>query len=147
MFVFFYNLWYIIGSKGEKTMFENAANVQKINRVKVLDYIRKYSPVSRNELSKATGLSLSSITNIVSFFMDSGLVTETGRIKTEGAGRKAVKIEFTANAMSLIAINIEINFKYFLLFLFINYNIHHITTHITNKHLCAIISGMNIIND
>ena len=110
MFVFFYNLWYIIGSKGEKPMFENAANVrfiQKINRVKVLDYIRKYSPVSRNELSKATGLSLSSITNIVSFFMDSGLVTETGRIKTEGAGRKAVKIEFTANAMSLIAINIE----------------------------------------
>lgn len=91
-------------------MFDNVGNVrfmQKINREKVLSYIRKNSPVSRNELSKVTGLSLSSITNIVSFFMDTNLVTETGRIKNEGAGRKAVMIEFNAGAMSLIAINIE----------------------------------------
>ncbi len=91
-------------------MFENVGNVrfmQKINREKVLSYIRKNSPVSRNELSKVTGLSLSSITNIVNFFMDNGLVTETGRIKNEGAGRKAVTIEFNAGAMTLISINIE----------------------------------------
>lgn len=91
-------------------MFENVGNVrfmQKINRQKVLSYIRKNSPVSRNELSKVTGLSLSSITNIINFFMDNNLVTETGRIKNEGAGRKAVKIEFNAGAMSIIAINIE----------------------------------------
>ncbi|MBQ9985554.1 MAG: ROK family transcriptional regulator [Oscillospiraceae bacterium] len=91
-------------------MFDNVGNVrfmQRINREKVLSYIRKNSPVSRNELSKVTGLSLSSITNIVNFFMDTNLVTETGRIKNEGAGRKAVMIEFNASAMSLIAINIE----------------------------------------
>ena len=91
-------------------MFENVGNVrfmQRINREKVLSYVRKNSPVSRNELSKVTGLSLSSITNIVNFFMDANLVTETGRIKNEGAGRKAVMIEFNAGAMSLIAINIE----------------------------------------
>lgn len=91
-------------------MFDNIGNVrfmQKLNREKVLGYIRKNSPVSRNELSKVTGLSLSSITNIINFFMDTNLVTETGRIKNEGAGRKAVTIEFNAGAMSLIAINIE----------------------------------------
>ncbi|MBQ8003612.1 MAG: ROK family transcriptional regulator, partial [Oscillospiraceae bacterium] len=81
--------------------------MQKINREKALSFIRKNSPVSRNELAKVTGLSLSSITNIVSFFMDSNLVTETGRIKNEGAGRRAVSLEFNASAYSLIAINIE----------------------------------------
>ncbi len=91
-------------------MFDNVGNVrfmQKLNREKVLSFIRKNSPVSRSELSKVTGLSLSSITNIVSFFMDSNLVTEMGRIKNEGAGRRAVRLEFNASAFSLIAINIE----------------------------------------
>ncbi len=91
-------------------MIDSVGNVrfmQKLNRQKVLSHIRKFSPVSRTELSKVTGLSLSSITNIVNFFIDNNLVTETGRIKNEGAGRKAVTIEFNAGAMSLISINIE----------------------------------------
>ncbi len=91
-------------------MFDNVGNVrfmQKLNREKALSFIRKNSPVSRNELAKVTGLSLSSITNIINFFIDSNLVTETGRIKNEGAGRRAVMLEFNASAYSLIAINIE----------------------------------------
>lgn len=91
-------------------MFDNVGNVrfmQKLNRGKALGYIRKNSPVSRNELAKITGLSLSSITNIINFFIDSNLVTETGRIKNAGAGRRAVMLEFNASAYSIIAINIE----------------------------------------
>ncbi len=91
-------------------MFDNVGNVrfmQKLNREKELSFIRKNSQVSRNELAKVTGLSLSSITNIINFFIDSNLVTETGRIKNEGAGRRAVMLEFNASAYSLIAINIE----------------------------------------
>lgn len=91
-------------------MFENIGNVkfmQKLNRVKVLGYIRKNSPVSRNELSQISGLSLSSITNIVSYLIESKLVYETDRINANGAGRKAVRLEFNTAAMSLIAINIE----------------------------------------
>ena len=64
-------------------MFDNVGNVrfmQKLNREKALAFIRKNSPVSRNELAKVTGLSLSSITNILNFFIDSNRVTETGRI-------------------------------------------------------------------
>ena len=91
-------------------MFENIGNVkfmQKLNRVKVLEYIRKNSPVSRNELSQMSGLSLSSITNIISYLIESKLVFETDRINGNGAGRKAVRLEFNTSAMSLIAINIE----------------------------------------
>lgn len=89
---------------------ENIGNVrfmQKMNRERVLEFIRKNSPVSRNELSEVTGLSLSSITNIVNHLMDLNLVVETGRIKNEGAGRKAVSIEFNPSAMKLAAVNIE----------------------------------------
>ncbi len=81
--------------------------MQKLNRVKVLEYIRKNSPVSRNELSQMSGLSLSSITNIISYLIESKLVFETDRINADGAGRKAVRLEFNTSAMSLIAINIE----------------------------------------
>ncbi len=91
-------------------VFDNVGNVrfmQKLNREKALSFIRKNSPVSRNELAKITGLSLSSITNIINFFIDSNLVTETGRIKNAGAGRRAVMLEFNASAYSIIAINIE----------------------------------------
>ncbi len=100
-------LYYSI--KGDVTV-ENIGNVrfmQKINRERVLSFIRKNSPVSRNELSKVTGLSLSSITNIVNHLMDLNLVAETGRIRAEGAGRKAVSIEFNPSAMKLLAVNIE----------------------------------------
>ena len=91
-------------------MLENIGNVkfmQKLNRVKVLEYIRKNSPVSRNELSKISGLSLSSITNIINYLIDAKLVFETDRISGNGAGRRAVRLEFNTAAMSLVAVNIE----------------------------------------
>ncbi|MBQ9997673.1 MAG: MarR family transcriptional regulator, partial [Clostridia bacterium] len=52
--------------------------MQKINRLKVLNYIRKNPDISRPMLAKATGLSLSSITNIVVYLMEKRLVAETG---------------------------------------------------------------------
>jgi len=91
-------------------LFENLGNVkfmQKLNRVKVLEHIRRNSPVSRYELSNVSGLSLSSITNIVNHLIDVGLLIETDRIKASGAGRKAVRLEFNTAALSVIAVNIE----------------------------------------
>ena len=81
--------------------------MQKLNRVKVLEHIRKNSPVSRYELSNVSGLSLSSITNIINYLIDAGLVTEADRIKATGAGRKAVRLEFNTSAIQVIAVNIE----------------------------------------
>ncbi len=81
--------------------------MQKLNRVKVLEHIRKNSPVSRYELSNVSGLSLSSITNIVNYLIDASLVSETDRIKAKGAGRKAVRLEFNTAAINVVAVNIE----------------------------------------
>ena len=43
----------------------NVQLMQKINRLKVLDYIRYKGPAARPDMAKYTGLSPSSITNIV----------------------------------------------------------------------------------
>lgn len=85
----------------------NVRFIQRMNRAKVLEHIRKNSPVSRNELAKVSGLSLSSITNIVGYLLDENLVSETDYIKVKGAGRNAVRIEFNTAAMSIVAVNIE----------------------------------------
>lgn len=85
----------------------NVQLMQRINRIKVLNYIRKNSPVSRNELASNTYLSLSSITNIINFLIESKLVFEVGRLDMEGAGRRATLLEFNAKAKNIISVNIE----------------------------------------
>lgn len=85
----------------------NVALMQRINRVKVLEYIRKNGPAARTEISKNTSLSLSSITNIINFLLSKGLVFQVGPVSSQSVGRKASLIAFNASAMELIAVNVE----------------------------------------
>lgn len=85
----------------------NVQLMQRLNRIKVMQYIRKFSPVSRNQLAVNTNLSLSSITNIVNFLLENKLVVEVGRLDTEGAGRRATLLEFNPGAKHIISVNIE----------------------------------------
>ena len=48
----------------------NVQLMQKINRLKVFDCIRQKGPVARPAIAKITGLSPSSITNIVSHLLE-----------------------------------------------------------------------------
>ena len=85
----------------------NVQLIQRINRVKVLDYIRRNGPAARTAVAEKTHLSLSSITNITSHLLSKGLLVQTERINTKGAGRRASLIEFNAACMEIIAVNIE----------------------------------------
>ena len=87
----------------------NVQLMQKLNRLKVLSCIRKNPYIVRPAVSEQTGLSLSSITNIVSFLIDTGLVTETGLENAERIGRKAVLLKFCPSAYNLICIHISQN--------------------------------------
>ena len=87
----------------------NVQLMQKINRLKVLNYIRQHTEVARPEIAKSTGLSPSSVTNIVTYLMDKKLVIEMGRVDSKEVGRKAVLIRFNPSAANVISINIEIN--------------------------------------
>lgn len=85
----------------------NVQLMQKINRLKVFNFIRQKGPVARPEIAKYTGLSPSSITNIVSYLLEKNLVAETGTVDSKEVGRKATLIQFNPSAMKVISIDIE----------------------------------------
>ncbi len=82
----------------------NVSLMQKINRLKVLNYIRKNPDISRPMLAKATGLSLSSITNIVVYLMEKRLVTETGVEESGRVGRKSTLLRCDFKYYRLICV-------------------------------------------
>lgn len=85
----------------------NVQLMQKINRLKVLELIRSEESISRTGISKLTGLSSSSVTNIVSHLIERKLVIEMGTIESGEVGRKATNLLFNHSAYGIIAINIE----------------------------------------
>ncbi|NJD01210.1 MAG: ROK family transcriptional regulator [Ruminiclostridium sp.] len=85
----------------------NVQLMQKINRLKVFDCIRQKEPVARPEIAKITGLSPSSITNIVTHLLEKNLVVEVGTVDSKEVGRKATLIKFNPSAMKVISIDIE----------------------------------------
>lgn len=92
-------------------MEQNVGNVQliqKMNRLKVLDYIRRNPDTARPAISQATGLSLSSMTNITSYLLSKGLVTESGTENAQRVGRKSTLLRFHASAYGLICIFINV---------------------------------------
>lgn len=86
----------------------NVQLMQKINRLKVLNCIRlQGNGISRPKIAKITGLSLSSITNIVSHLLEKQLVKEIGTVEAKEVGRKAALLMFNPEAFYLLCINIE----------------------------------------
>lgn len=78
----------------------------------VIDLMRKYQRCSRAELSKASGLVRSTITNIIDMLIRSDLVLETGFI-SKNCGRRSIQI--TLNADKLIVLGIAVTHKYYTL--------------------------------
>jgi N-acetylglucosamine repressor len=85
----------------------NVQFMQKMNRLKVFDCIRQKEPIARPEIAKITGLSSSSITNIVSHLLGRNLVVEVGTVESKEVGRKATLIKFNPTAMKILSIDIE----------------------------------------
>ena len=88
----------------------NVQLMQQMNRLKVLDYIRRNPDVSRPYIAENTGLSLASITNTTSYLLDIGLIYESGIEKVGRVGRKSVLLRFCPSNYNLICI--YLNEKY-----------------------------------
>ncbi len=86
----------------------NKSLIKDINIYLVLNEIRNNSPISRAEISKATGLAQSTITNIVSKLSDEGFINVLGDGKSTG-GRKPIKLELNYGYGYSIAIKIDTN--------------------------------------
>ncbi len=88
-------------------MTKQVANVQlmqKMNRLKVLNYVRNHPDSSRPEISRDTGLSLASITNLTAYLLDIGILSENGTEIVGRVGRKRTLLRFTSEAYNLICV-------------------------------------------
>lgn len=85
----------------------NVQLMQKINRLKILNYIRENKIAFRPEIAKKTGLSLSSVTNIVTYLMSKDIIeSDSGLIKNT-VGRRADVLRFNFSAYNLVCVLVE----------------------------------------
>ena len=92
----------------------NVQLMQKMNRLKVLNYVRRNPKTSRPIVAEKTGLSLASITNVTSYLLKLGLLEECGTEHADRVGRKSTLLQFRADRFGLIiALLDESNAKIF----------------------------------
>ncbi len=82
----------------------NVSLMQKMNRLKVLNYVRRHPDSARPEIARETGLSLASITNITSYLLDIGILSENGTEDVGRVGRKSTLLRFSNDAYNLICV-------------------------------------------
>lgn len=82
----------------------NSQLIQKMNRLKVLNYIRRNPDAARPQIAHETGLSVASLTNITAYLLDMGLIIESGTEQVERIGRKGTLLRFCAESYGLIFI-------------------------------------------
>ena len=73
----------------------------------MLDFIRRNPNITRPVIADETGLSLASITNITSYLLESGLLTESGIEPAERVGRKSIFLRFHTEAYGLILVSLK----------------------------------------
>ena len=84
----------------------NVQLMQKINRLKVLNLVRQRGSAARPEIARITGLSSSSVTNIVGFLLEKRLLVETGTIEKRDVGRKATLLKYNPAACTVVCIDV-----------------------------------------
>ncbi len=72
---------------------KNHSLIKNINRVKILNAIRKNKPIARSQIAEIVGLDKKSITNFVTELLNEGLIEETGK-KDNMSGRPYTMLEF-----------------------------------------------------
>lgn len=86
----------------------NNKQVKKVNRIKVLDIIRRNDCISRKQLAVMTGLTPPAITGIVKELIERGFIEEVGLGNSHG-GRKPVSLVFKADFVYILGIEISKN--------------------------------------
>ncbi len=85
----------------------NTSLMQRMNRLKVLRYIKENPGCARCTVSEATGLSLGAVTNLTGFLLKEELISESGYVSEDRVGRKRIKLNFNADAHRIICVFIK----------------------------------------
>lgn len=89
----------------------NLATLKSNNKSLVLRVLNTFGQTSRSELSKITGLTKTTITNIVNELLESGLIYETG-VMNSSSGRKPVLLNLLKDALYSAGLYISRDFVY-----------------------------------
>ena len=81
---------------------QNSKALQRANRLRILDLIRKNPGIVRSAIIEETGLSPASVSNIVNYLISCGLVQQAGAESAERAGRKSIRLRFDGSAFQLV---------------------------------------------
>jgi N-acetylglucosamine repressor len=84
----------------------NSRDLKVLNRLLVLNTIRRNGPVARYEVAKITGLTPPTVTVIVSEMIKWGVVKETGAGESNG-GRRPVFLKLESNAGFIFAVRLQ----------------------------------------
>ena len=84
--------------------------IRKLNTRTVSECLRLFSPLSRAELAKRTGLYRSTISSIISELIDRGFVRETEIQSDLRIGRPGMLLEFNPNGGSAIGIDLGVDY-------------------------------------
>lgn len=80
--------------------------IKEINRVNVINFIKETYPTTKQEISKALGISIPTVTTNIKELVEIGLVEQVGIAKSTG-GRKPVVIGFVENARYAFGVSIS----------------------------------------
>ncbi len=79
--------------------------IREINRVNVLNLIRKSKEITKHDLAKQLEISIPTVTTIINALMEEGFIIEAGVAKSTG-GRKPVILKFNEKARYAFGVNI-----------------------------------------
>jgi len=86
----------------------NAERMGYSNKLMVFNLIRYYSGISRNEISKLTGLDKSTVTKITYDLISKNLIEEGDRKSSKGVGRKPIKLEAAKGVAASIIVKVGV---------------------------------------
>lgn len=90
--------------------YDKKSNLQVIknrNKNMILKIIHDNYHISRAEIKRITGLSPTTVSNLVDELIEDGLVKESGVLDTGGVGRKAISVEINPSGMYFAGIEID----------------------------------------
>jgi len=83
----------------------NVRDLRRSNRSLLLRHLYFHDQVSRQDLSRATGLSTASVSNVVAEMIEAGIVVEAGAVESEG-GRPRILLEVDASRFEVIGVDV-----------------------------------------
>jgi glucokinase-like ROK family protein len=89
----------------------NSTTVKSQNLTAVLFALLHHQPTSRSQLSELTGLSATTITNLIAELLDRGIVAEEGTVKAEGrrgVGRPRTALRLVPEAHYAVGVHIGV---------------------------------------